>query len=171
MAGNREKNTRTTAQLRDELATRRKAVIPMSLTISQKNQLQADVDAANADPSNAASRANHYNDVAEFGDPYGNLAAGVATNSTLEGIIANTFLQDMAASRYGTNLTPDQMIEISRQLMNADFQSRSDADSSTLTPAQIQTYHDQVFNDYGLGSEVWTEELPFEISPSTLTMV
>lgn len=107
----------------------------------------------------AGDRIAYYSLLAEFGDIYGKLALAVVNNDSGGGASANYFITAQAQLD-GNPLTSGELATISMQLMQADFAARSAANGAELGYAQIQAYHQQVFQINGLTASAWTANFP-----------
>ncbi|WP_298242032.1 hypothetical protein [uncultured Bradyrhizobium sp.] len=100
----------------------------------------------------------YYQTLASYGVDYGNLAAKVVSG-TGDGLVADNFLANYANSN-------DVFIDptsIKLSLAQADLNAREQNFGQTLTGAQIEAYHKQVFDFYGLSINGWTAEVPYQL--------
>ena len=138
----------------------------MSAFLNQQriDQLQTIVDQLDTDPG---ARADYYQQLADWGFQYGNLAKGVVTNERFAGRIANAFIDANA------EITSEQSLGISQGLIEQDLAARQtllleaiddngpDATIGDLPGGAIRDYHVVVFNGVaGLPPEAWTAYTP-----------
>ena len=130
-----------------------------SLTNSDIETLQDFVDSGN--------RAGYYNQLSEWGYDYPELAGGVVSENTLSGRLANIHLAE-TAHRGSVTLNLSQSVQISENLMQADFALRSAPNSPSrsgqaLSVDDIANYHYEVFENAGIDRNAWTATAPLEV--------
>jgi len=96
----------------------------------------------------------YYNQLQEWGYPYGDLAAGVVTGDTFSGRFANAHLVDQAQTN-GIYVTERLAEKINDALVAEDFQARYDSDSpvrrsEALSVDTIEDFHHNVFDRFGI---------------------
>jgi hypothetical protein len=82
----------------------------MPLTKSELVALGLLRQAADAQPRRALLRAEYYDFIASYGDPYAALAADVPQGRSLNGLVANWFYIDQAKADYGLNVDRSSII-------------------------------------------------------------
>ena len=115
----------------------------------------------------ATGRVPYYNRLSSLGDPYGQMALGVVQQSNMAGIVARSYAIAVS-QRYCRPIDEAMWLQISTDLMRADFNARGRAESfEPGTPALlwnvIRDYHVSVFATYGLPPETWTAWIPLQI--------
>lgn len=118
--------------------------------------------------SDQGNRVGYWSYLADKGDPYANLALGVATNETVAGYIANNFFLSQARSA-GLSLTETQLYQVGVDLMRADLAARelrfnqgAPDGGLTVGALAVYRYHDAVFKgdtNNQLDGRAWTGEL------------
>lgn len=115
---------------------------------------------ADQNTSDGSLRAAYYQYLADAGDHYGTLAAGVADGSTFIGIVADYFLVDQGYLLSGVQISTALLNQISVTLMDRDYQGRVQSNGAALTYQQIESYHQNVFGSDGLSIDCWTAYEP-----------
>ena len=108
--------------------------------------------------------ASYYQTLGSYGYAYGNLAYGVATNSTPDGQIANAFTANYAAEHgipYNAAIASAIRIELARQ----DIDARIDALGNDLSGYTIRRYHERVYSALAnpLPINAWASEVPIQL--------
>lgn len=132
----------------------------MSCDPEQLAQLKALAD--------TGKRAAYYRCVEGFGDPYGVMAGGVVSQSTLSGVVARCYAIEVS-KRYCRIIDDAMWVSISTDLMTADLAARRggvnfDETGRSLRWNVIRDYHVAVFGTYGLPPETWTAWIPLQIA-------
>lgn len=120
-------------------------------------------------------RLGYYGALSNWGYDYPRLASQVVDSSSLAGRLANVHMAETAADA-GIVVDPDMAASVSRDLMQADFESRAAMDSpnrrgNPLGVDIIEGYHHNVFDRYGLPPEAWTATVPLEIAAQRHTQL
>ncbi|MBO1360586.1 hypothetical protein J2D73_12385 [Acetobacter sacchari] len=117
---------------------------------------------------NKRDRSTYYRTLSKAGDPYGELALGVVEQSLISGRTAKHFAEFGAACA-GINLNDNLWLQISNDLMLADFDAR-EAQSGAKGEARhlpwnaIRDYHYAVFRKHGLPAYAWTAGIPLDLA-------
>ncbi|MGF7151475.1 Ca2+-binding RTX toxin-like protein [Sphingomonas zeicaulis] len=125
------------------------------------NERRAVLEAiVNSGDANARER--YYNQLAEYGYEYGELARDVAINYGINGAVANSFARGIGESK-GVHLSDQQWLQVSVDLMKADWAARKSLplnSSDDMKWDAYNSYHSAVFGNYGLPETAWTAHLP-----------
>lgn len=84
----------------------------------------------------------------------------MADGSTFTGLVADYFLVNQSHALYGISVPSSLLNQISVALMNQDYQDRLNSDGAALTYQEIETSHQLVFGQFGLGIDCWTAYEP-----------
>lgn len=110
----------------------------------------------------------YYSYLEGLGYQYGGLAGGVVREDSYSGLIANAFMAETAV-QYGNAITIQTSLEISYDLMSADFNARAALVSRNGFAGELGAivhyeHHKVVFGNsgYGLDIENWTAAEPIE---------
>lgn len=111
--------------------------------------------------ADAQDRVGYYGLLAQWGDTYAILAAGVVSGDQFSGRMANAFLAERALLD-GVYLIPETAESIGIQLMQLDFLQREKY-RGILNSKQIEDYHATVFQDHDASIRAWTAYVPLRI--------
>ncbi|MBB3175711.1 hemolysin [Variovorax sp. Sphag1AA] len=130
--------------------------------MAELNQRDLDVLQHYADKGN---RSLYWNYLAQRdgGDSYGLLALGVVRNSDMSGAIANTYAQHHAREHDKRKLSEREWEKFGQDLIQQDLALRKHymaqqqpAEALNLPVKDVQTAHDQAFENVGLNPDAWT---------------
>lgn len=110
----------------------------------------------------SGNRIGYYETLEGAGVAYGALAGGVVRGDTISGRMANTFMAERAAQE-GIQIDPREALSLSLDLMSADYFARKTAGWQEIGQAEIASYHESVFGQYGLTKQAWTATAPLDV--------